>query len=381
MKRSPQIIILSILFFLLLSQSSIAQEQKKQKALVDTLDSALDISYYLNNLHGFLPIISPITELAVGYGAAVAGLFFIPKKETADKKFQMPDVVGAAGGLTQNGTWFAGAGYAGFWKGDRIRYRGAIGYADVKLKYYGIGDGILEKHPANFSLSSYLLLQQAIFRIGKTNFLIGGKYQFMKTNVTFFEDSEIPGINPIDKDLVNSGIGLVAEYENFNNLFSPTKGLRINITYDQYLEVLGSDRDFGNLLFFTHYYQPVVKNKWIAGFRLESQLSTGDAPFYMLPFISLRGVPALRYQGEFTALVETEQEVMLSKRWSVVGFGGYGKAFKSIDDMSESTSAWNAGTGFRYLIARLFGLKMGMDVARGPEQWAVYVVVGSAWMK
>ncbi len=379
MKRFFQILITFSIVILFVPAVGFAQ--KKQKALVDTLDNALDVSYYLNNLHGFLPIISPITEPAVGYGAAVAGLFFIPKKQTADKKFQMPDIVGAAGGLTQNGTWFAGAGYAGFWNEDRIRYRGVLGYGDVKLKYYGKGDGIFAKYPTKFRLKTYFLLQQAIFRLGKSKFLLGGKYQLMKTDVTFFEDSEIPGINPIDKELVNSGIGLVTEYENYNNLFSPTKGLRINLTYDQYLEVLGSDRDFGQFTFFTHYYQPVISNSWIAGFRFELQLATGDTPFYMLPFISLRGVPAMRYQGELTALIETEQEVMITRRWSIVAFGGYGTALKSLDEMNEGSSAWNAGTGFRYLIARLFGLKMGIDVAHGPEQWAVYVVVGSAWMK
>ncbi len=378
MKKHFHILLIFSVFILSIPLNGYSQ--KKQRALIDTLDNALDVSYYLNNLHGFLPIISPITEPAVGYGAALAGLFFIPKKETADKKFQMPDVVGAAGGLTQNGTWFAGAGYAGFWKGDRIRYRGGLGYADISLKFYGIGGGILEKYPADFSLKTYALIQQAIFRIGKSKFLLGGKYQFMKTKASFFEESELP-INPLDFDLINSGLGLIAEYDNTNSIFSPSKGLRINLTYDQYLEILGSNRNFGRLTLFTHYYQPIVKNKWIAGFRLESQLSTGDAPFYMLPFISLRGVPALRYQGEFTALVETEQEVMLTKRWSVVGFGGYGWAFKSLDKMSDETTAWNAGAGFRYLIARLFGLKMGMDVARGPEQWAVYVVVGSSWLK
>jgi len=72
---------------------------------------------------------------------------------------------------------------------------------------------------------------------------------------------------------------------------------------------------------------------------------------------------------------------VLSNRWSLVGFGGYGRAFESFDDMSKGASAWNAGMGFRYLTARLFGLKMGVDVARGPEQWAVYVVFGSSWMK
>ncbi|MCK5278158.1 MAG: hypothetical protein KAK04_06455 [Cyclobacteriaceae bacterium] len=44
-------------------------------------------------------------------------------------------------------------------------------------------------------------------------------------------------------------------------------------------------------------------------------------------------------------------------------------------------SAWNAGTGFRYLFADSLGLKMGMDIARGPEDWAIYIVVGSSWLK
>jgi hypothetical protein len=69
---------------------------------------------------------------------------------------------------------------------------------------------------------------------------------------------------------------------------------------------------------------------------------------------------------------------MITKRWGVVGFAGYGQ---TINDNTGGSKAWNAGGGFRYLIARLFGLKMGIDVARGPEDWAFYVVFGSAWMR
>ncbi len=379
MKMMIQIIIVFSIVIVLLPMMSFAQ--KKQKTFVDTLDNALDVSYYLNNLHGFLPIVSPITEPAVGYGAAVAGLFFIPKKKIDSAKFQMPDVAGIAGGFTENSTWFAGGGYAGFWNKDKIRYRGVLGYGDIKLKYYGVGDGYLDKKPASFSLSMYFLLQQALFRVEKSKFLLGARYLFMKTIATFFEDSQIPIVNPQDVEVVNSGVGIIAEYENFNNLFSPTKGLRVNLTYDQYLELLGSNRDFGRFTFFLHYYQPVISDVWISGLRVETQLATGDSPFYMLPFVYLRGVPVMRYQGELTTLVETEQEIIFAKRWSVVGFGGYGVAFKSLENMDDGTPAWNAGTGFRYLIARLFGLKMGLDIARGPEQWAVYVVVGSSWMR
>ena len=374
--------IVVIVVFGLLSLPSEAVAQKKQKAFIDTLDNALDISYYLGDLNGLLPVISPITEPAVGYGAAVAGVFFFPKeqKKGQPKKFRMPDVAGIAGGYTENSTWFGGLGYMGFWNDDRIRYRGVFGYGDINLKYYGTGDNILSKNPLDFNIQSYFLLQQMMFRLGETNFLLGGKYQLMKTKASF-EIPFLPSIDPIDYELLNSGLGIITEYDKLNNIFSPTKGMRINLTYDQYLEVLGGDRNFSKLSFFVHDYHQVIENKWNAGFRIESLIASESTPFYMLPFISLRGVPAMRYQGEFTALIETEQEVMFGRRWSIVGFGGYGSAFKSLDNMSNNASAWNAGLGFRYLLARMFGLKMGLDVARGPEQYAIYVVFGNSWLR
>ncbi len=370
-------------FFLLILLSSTlwslgVNAQEKQRLFIDSLDNAFDVSHYLYDLHGFLPIASPITEPAVGYGAAAAGIFFIPKEKNDSIKFQMPDVAGFAGGLTENNTWFAGGGYFGFWKNDQIRYRGVFGYGDVKLKYFGTRD-IPNIRPVNFRIQSYFFLQQVVFRLGGSNFFLGGKYQLGKSNITLFEDSEL--IEPRDRNLTNSGIGIITEYEDYDNVFSPTDGIRINITYDQFLEFLGGDRDFGRITTFMHYYKPLFSGKLISGLRVESQIALGDNPFYMLPFIYLRGVPAMRYQGELTALIETEQQFMITKRWSVVGFAGYGRTAKSLDQIDIGSNAWNAGTGFRYLIARAFGLRMGADIARGPEQWAFYIVVGSSWIK
>jgi hypothetical protein len=69
---------------------------------------------------------------------------------------------------------------------------------------------------------------------------------------------------------------------------------------------------------------------------------------------------------------------MFTHRWGVVGFVGYGQTFS---ENADGNQAWNAGGGFRYLLARMFGLKMGIDVAFGPEDWAVYMVIGTAWLK
>ncbi len=75
------------------------------------------------------------------------------------------------------------------------------------------------------------------------------------------------------------------------------------------------------------------------------------------------------------------QFVNVYKRWSLVGYAGYGVTYNIDDSIQRGSSAWNAGGGFRYLIARALGLQMGLDVARGPEDWALYIVFGSSWAK
>jgi hypothetical protein len=81
------------------------------------------------------------------------------------------------------------------------------------------------------------------------------------------------------------------------------------------------------------------------------------------------------------ALVETEQRWNVFSRWSAVFFTGVGKAFDNYSDFGSSIWAYSYGTGFRYLLARKFGLYMGADIARGPEQWGYYIQFGSAWLK
>lgn len=352
--------------------------EEEAKLFKDSIDGAFDISSYLFDLNGFLPVPSIITEPALGYGGVLAGVYFIEKPKTDKNTFKMPDIVGAAAGYTQNGSWFAGAGYYGFWKDDKIRYRGVAGYGNINLKYYGAGGGILEKYPVSFTINSFFFLQQGIFRVKNSNFLLGGKYVFAKTKVELLKNLDLP-VNPLDFNLTSSGLGLIAEYETLDNILSPSKGVRLNLSYDQFLEFLGSDRQNGKISFFTHAFVP-INPVWFSGFRVESNWASESTPFYMMPYINLRGVPMLRYQGEFTGLVETEQQAKVYNRWSAVAFTGIGKTW-NFSDGTDGQYAWNAGGGFRYLIARMLNLQMGMDVARGPEDWAFYVVLGSSWNK
>jgi hypothetical protein len=106
-----------------------------------------------------------------------------------------------------------------------------------------------------------------------------------------------------------------------------------------------------------------------------------DPPFFLLPFIRMRGIPMARYQGDRILLAETEWRWDVTRRWSAVGFGGAGKALRQGDSFSESPWRWAGGVGGRYLIARKLKIRGGIDVARGPEDWAYYIVLGSYWAR
>lgn len=71
----------------------------------------------------------------------------------------------------------------------------------------------------------------------------------------------------------------------------------------------------------------------------------------------------------------------MKNRWSLVGFGCIAKAYPDFDEWKTTDIAWSAGSGIRYLLAKLFNMHAGLDVARGPEQWTFYFVVGSSWSR
>jgi hemolysin activation/secretion protein len=89
----------------------------------------------------------------------------------------------------------------------------------------------------------------------------------------------------------------------------------------------------------------------------------------------------MRYQGDEVAQMEAELRWQFWKRFSVVGFVGGGAAWNDFEKFDNSQAIVTGGTGFRYEIARQYGIHMGVDLAFGPDNTAIYVQVGSAWAR
>src|SRR5262245_34425292 len=67
-------------------------------------DGWFDVSGFLDEKYGFLPLIVPITEPAVGYGAVGALAFLNQPLGGARASFGRPDITIAGGAATENGT-------------------------------------------------------------------------------------------------------------------------------------------------------------------------------------------------------------------------------------------------------------------------------------
>ena len=72
--------------------------------LIDPQDGWLDVSGFLDSVYGFVPVIVPITEPAVGYGAAGALVFIDRKPPDSQGRSQRPNITAVGGLRTENGT-------------------------------------------------------------------------------------------------------------------------------------------------------------------------------------------------------------------------------------------------------------------------------------
>lgn len=360
---------ISFILFLAFTCSLNGQE-KKISAFRDSIDNAFDVSDFLITKKGLLPVPMLITEPAIGYGGALGLLFF---HDSYENRKSPPSISGAFGGLTENGTWMAGGLHAGYWNEDKIRYVGAAGLINVNFDFYGP----LPK-PIEMNISTWFLLQQIQFRLGETDFFAGVKYMLSPTKNTFKLPIDIPEFSGIEFETTLSEVSALFIYDSRNNVISPTKGILAQIIPVYSDNWLGGNSRYGKISTSIFGLQP-VGNTWVVGAKLAAKSKLGDIPFYTKPFVQLRGVPAMKYQANNTVSLEGEVDWNVHKRWHLIGFAGVGSAFKEYKAVNNANNVVSGGGGFRYLLARKFGMKMGADFAFSKDEFAFYITMGHAW--
>ena len=355
-----------------------AADAPKNSRFYSAEDGWLDLGAFIDQQYGFLPVAIPITEPAVGLGVAGALAFIDKPQGEAGSGFGRPNISVLGGLGTENGTRGAFAADMRYWMGDRLQTLVGAIKTTVNLDYYGTGEqGFLNQNPISYALEISGAMAQAKYRIGESRNWLGLGYVLAETRAV----SDL-GANLPDRDatLRMGGITAAITHDSRDNLFTPRSGYYLDLSAAVFNEALGSDLDFKRVTLTGMQYL-ALDAKWSLGLRESLARNYGNAPFYLQPFVLMRGVPAMRYQGETVGQVEAELRWQFWERFSAVGFVGGGSAVDEFRQLTRSNNVVAGGAGVRYEIARKYGLHMGLDVAWSRDGGAVYVQFGSAWMR
>jgi hypothetical protein len=335
----------------------------------------------------FLPIPIFITEPAIGEGLGLALTYFHrtkaePKRKVASpssiadiskEQAAPPTVTGVFGAYTSNETMAGGIGHMNTFKDDHIRFTGLLALADINSTFY-----VLDQ-PFKFNLSGVMLYQETRFRFGDSRWFWGIGLSYLDASATF--NLELPNEVPLDlisSELQNSGLSAKLAWDTRDNTSMPNKGQLFDLAVWRYDESIGGDFDYWNAKLKLLSFHP-LHEKFVLGLRFEYSTIEGRAPFFAVPWVVLRGIPALRYQGDRVWVAEVEGRYNLSPKWALVAFTGTGAATSDIPIFDTEQDIYAYGAGVRYRIFEAQNIWVGIDIARGPEDTNWYIQIGHAW--
>jgi len=343
-----------------------------------TEEGDLDLSEYMSQAYGLLAVPIIITEPALGYGGGATLLYLhdtlVGQKSSSGRRIP-PSISGAVFFRTENGTEGVGGFHIGYWLKDTLRTATYIGKPNIFIDIYAGNKAV------QLNVDGQFFLQSVKKRIGESNWFLGASYMYIKSDINVDFD-----LKPLAKEETIASVSLIADYDTRNNILTPTQGIFLSARAQIYDEAVGGDYNFVNYKVTNLFYNK-MNEKINLDFSLVGETVDGDkreiAP-YLYPFISMRGLPLLKYQGGSVVTVQTEFSYNFTPRWEGTLFGGVGKAFSkqvvgSDVSFSNAENIIAGGVGFRYLIAEKFGLKAGIDIATSKDGTSFYIQMGTAW--
>ena len=370
-------LILSVIF----SVSALAQEPAEENAADE--EEAVEKDKGGGN---FLALPVLITEPAIGEGLGLGLIYFHKDRDPDMPRISTPSELGRTGkrpnppptatGIfafkTSNGTQGFGAGHAGTYLNDSLRVVGALASMDVKTTTY-LGDD-----PFDFNLDGEMAYASVKRQVGTSRWFFGIGASYLDGLVSF-DVGNLP-LPPdfFDFDLRDIGLAASAIYDTRDDTMMPGSGILLDYTMWYHNEAIGGDFNFSTYRLKVHWFRP-LHERFVLGLRGDVWTSGGSPPFYAEPFVSIRGIPALRYQGERVGVFEMEGRFTISPRWAAVVFGGVGttRTGERGVDTEDDINAY--GGGIRFQALKQQNVWLGIDVAQGPEEVNWYFQMGHAW--
>lgn len=276
-----------------------------------------------------------------------------------------------------------------FMKKNQLRAYGEVGYFRYVFQYFGIGNAVpndfLEKYDARFP--------RIRLNFGKKispNLFVGPRFSFDQFKITKHDPvGLLVSEKPVGWDGGRlSSLGLFAQFDSRDGVFSPTKGWLTEVSFQQDGRFSGSDFRFGQFFLDAARYLSVGKKSTLA-IQIMAQNSWGEVPFFQMATLGgtkkMRGYFDGKYRDRNLFLAQSEFRFSIWKRVGGVVFAGAGTVFGG-DFIKNGTKTGffdlrpDVGAGLRFAIDPVQKLNIRLDFGLGEKgQHGFYLTFGEAF--
>lgn len=358
---------ISFVIFIFVSVPFITQAQENVK------DSTQSESSYI-----FLPAIYYTPETEWAGGIVFQYYFYRGKKDSLSRPSSfIPIFI-----YTQKKQVISELGFDIYFDKQNYHLFGQIGYQKFPNSFYGIGNNVPDESESYTPKKFYSYI--SFFKKFYPGTNMGIKLEFENTKFSSFDPDGVLKnlIITGTKNGTASGFGIIADYDNRDNIYYASKGSYYQFSAIFFGNLTGSDYTFSKYNFDLRKYYSLYKDHILA-LHTYAEFISGNAPFYKLAGFGgstlMRGYYDGRFRDKNVLVLQTEYRKHIWYRLGLVLFGGVGQVAPKISTFQLNEFRYTAGFGFRFMIDEGEKLNLRFDYGVGNNTSGIYMQISEAF--
>ncbi len=324
------------------------------------------------------PVVFYLPETGLGYGGLGLSTFRLPG-ETEETR---PSSIQLGLTFTTKKQFLLFMPFEFYLDEESWRFTGELGYYKYFYNYYGRGinssQGNEETYTADFPRFRLKTYREIIPRLS-----LGFGYEFDGFNVL---EPEPGGLLESSNEIGKAGgtisnLGLLALFDNRDNIFYPTKGWFVEGSYFTSADWLGSTFSYNKFELDARYYQK-IKGQQVLATNFFLATRSDETPFQDLNYLGTkrtRGFDNRRYLDNTELSLVAEYRFPVWRRFKGAVFGSTSTLSPDFDDLFSSTYRSALGGGLRYVLNKNEGTRIRVDYGISSEGGQFYFTINEAF--
>lgn len=270
-----------------------------------------------------------------------------------------------------------------FTRNEDYLLEGELRYRNFPDRFYGIGNAS-DKHNEEFYEYNLFSIKSLMMKKVRPSLFVGFDYEFeAEYDFKYDADSQLGSGNISgSKGGIGSAIGLVAVYDDRDNIINAYRGRYSELSSYFFTKAIGSSFSFIQINgIHQQYWQ--LRKKHILASQTKIKINIGNVPFLDMATLGdddiLRGYAKNRYRDHNFWATQVEYRFPLFWRLGMVTFAGVGDVFKNPQDLAFNKLKYSIGTGIRFVVKPAERLNIRLDYGYGTEGGHYYFIVTEAF--